>query len=246
VRRYGHVDATPLPAAPGWRVLPFEVDAAEALHQRSVQLLDGLADEAIPALRWYRAATPAIVLGRGQVFLPPAEAVLGLTSRFSGGGAVLMDEGLLSLDVLLPRGHALLDGDIGVVFERIGTAWAGALEDLGVHGVALHRGPGTARWRGTPRERLLAAVCYATTGRGEVLVAGRKVVGFAQRRRRPGALVQCGLLRRWCPGPLLAALGADPADETIAQSAVGLDDLMPLPPSDAVVIEAVHGRLAMR
>src|SRR3712207_8118648 len=45
----------------------------------------------------------------------------------------------------------------------------------------LYEGAGTARRQGTPRERLLAAVCYATVGRGEVLAGGRKVVGLAQR-----------------------------------------------------------------
>ncbi|HWB70924.1 MAG TPA: hypothetical protein VG452_01805, partial [Egibacteraceae bacterium] len=107
----------------------------------------------------------------------------------------------------------------------------------------VHTGVSTARRRGDARQRLLAAVCYATLGRGEVLAAGRKLVGLAQRRRRPGALVQCGLLRRWRPAGLLAALGADPGDPEIAAHAVGLDDLLDAPPDDPAVMQAVERRL---
>jgi lipoate-protein ligase A len=111
----------------------------------------------------------------------------------------------------------------------------------------VYEGAGTARRRGDARERLLAAVCYATLGRGEVLVDGRKVVGLAQRRRQAGALVQCGLLRRWRPAPLLAALGAGPRDAEIERAAVGLDDLQetrnqPHLPDEAVMA-AVEARL---
>jgi lipoate---protein ligase len=244
-------DATPPPGnAPdtaaeraGWRVLPFaEGDAADLLD-RGVAMLDALADDPTPTLAWYRARTPAIVLGRGQQLAPDAAPTLPVVSRFSGGGAVLLDRSLLSLDVLLPDDHPLLTGDLAAVFDRVGDAWAAALRDLGVAGLEVHRGPGTARRRGDERERLLAAVCYATAGRGEVLHAGRKLVGLAQRRRRPGALVQCGLLRRWAPGPLLAALGAAPDDPEILTSAVGLDDLLDVPPDDAAVMAAVERHL---
>jgi lipoate---protein ligase len=144
----------------------------------------------------------------------------------------------------VPADHPLAAGDLGAIFTRVGAAWAGALADLGVSDLSVHDGAGTARRRGNPRERLLAAVCYATLGRGEVVAGGRKVVGLAQRRRRPGALVQCGLLRRWEPRALLRALGADPEDPEIVGAAVGLDDLVDDPPDDAAVMEAVRRRLA--
>ncbi|MGH3665051.1 MAG: lipoyl protein ligase domain-containing protein, partial [Egibacteraceae bacterium] len=146
-----------------WRRLDFEVDEAEALLERGSRLLDDLADNPIATLRWYRAASPALVLGRGQAPLH-VEAEAGappVVTRFSGGGAVLMDAGLLSLDVLLPTRHPLLDGDLGAVFERVGSAWAGALGDLGVDGLSVHAGPSTARRRGDAREQLLATICYA-------------------------------------------------------------------------------------
>lgn len=227
------------------RVLPCAVDDADTLLADGVALLDRLAEDPTPTLRWYRSATPALVLGRGQADLATGEdAALTIVTRHSGGGAVLMDDDLLSLDVLLPEGHPWLAGTPADVFTRVGHAWARALRGLGVADVAVHKGPGTATRRGDDRQRLLAAVCYATLGRGEVTAGGRKLVGLAQRRRRAGALVQCGLLRRWRPAALLAVLGADPRDVDIAGRAIGLDEVLDPPPSDEAVMGAVEQSVA--
>ena len=228
------------PPVPGWRVAPLEVASPQTLLQGGVALLEGLAEDPAPTLRWYRSDRPALVLGRGQATAGIQQiAGIPVLTRFSGGGAVLLDESLLSLDVLVPSGHPLLDGDLGAVFLRVGQLWVEGLRALGVQGLERYPGPGTARRRGTPREQLLAAVCFATVGRGEVLAEGRKLVGLAQRRRRYGALVQCGLLRRWEPSRLLKAFGADPADIDVGCAAVGLDELMTEPVDDLRVMEAV-------
>jgi lipoate-protein ligase A len=232
-----------------WRVVPVEEGEAGALLARGVQLLDELAADPAPTLRWYRSTRTAIVLGRGQARALAAHSTSEVTvlQRFSGGGAVLLEPSMISLDVLVPAGLPLLMGDLGEVFGHIGRAWAGALEDLGVEDVEIYEGAGTARRRGSPREQLLGAVCYATVGRGEVLAGGRKLLGLAQRRRRPGALVQCGLLRTWQPGPLLEALGADPDDEEIAKAAIGLDQVFHAAhrraPSDVEIRAAVEARM---
>ena len=237
-----------------WRVLGPERDTAAPLLAAGLELLESMVDDPQPTLRWYRSTRTAIVLGRGQGALEPRPTPgVEVHRRHSGGGAVLLDPSLLNLDVVLPADHPWIAGDdLSAVFLRVGEAWAAALARLGVSGLCVHRGAGTAKRRGTPRERLLAAVCYATAGRGEVLVtdpadptsAGRKLVGLSQRRRRPGALVQCGLLERWCPGPLLAALGANPEDAEISAAAVGLHDLLVDPPSDAAVRSAVEEAFA--
>ena len=225
-----------------WRRLGYAVDEPARLLDRGAALLDELAAATFPTLRWYRSSTPALVLGRGQ---PPLLGAVDLpvVTRHSGGGAVLMDRGLLSLDVLLPEGHTWLDGPLTRVFDMVGQTWAKALCELGVDDVVVHDSDVAVSRRGDERERLLAAICYATPGRGEVLVHGRKLVGLAQRRRRVGALVQCGLLRRWNPQPLLAAFGGDPADAEVIRAAVGLDDLVSSPPSDETVMNAVEATL---
>jgi lipoate-protein ligase A len=237
----------PSGAQASWRVLPLEVGEAGALLDRGRALLEELASDPSPTLRWYEVSTPAIVLGRGQRSVM-ANAIPSVTStdvvtRFSGGGAVLLDHDILSLDVLLPTGHPLLDGDLAAVFLRIGRAWARALGTLGVSDLVVWDGPSTARRRGSDRERVLAAVCYATVGRGEVLAGGRKLVGLAQRRRHQGALIQCGLLRQWRPACLLQALGIDPHDPEITRHAVGLNELCAQPPATPLVMRAVEREL---
>ncbi|MGH8900970.1 MAG: lipoyl protein ligase domain-containing protein [Egibacteraceae bacterium] len=223
-----------------WRVLPLEVGEARVLLERGLALLEGLASDPTPTLRWYQASAPVLVLGRGQAGTFGDNDGLAVLTRFSGGGAVLLDADILSLDVLLPAGHPSLEGDLGTVFMRVGGAWARALRSLDIPDVTVWDGPWTARRRGTDREQLVAAICYATLGRGEVLAGGRKLVGLAQRRRRQGALIQCGLLRRWQPAPLLCALGADPDDTEVHHHAVGLADLLADPPPDPILMHAVE------
>jgi lipoate---protein ligase len=223
---------------------PLRVGTSAELVAEGMAAFESLITDPTPALRWYRSTDTAIVLGRGQRALPgPVQGGLAVLQRPSGGGAVLMAPDLLSCDVLVPAGHPLLAGDLGAVFLRVGRSWAAALEDVGVPAAEVYDGPAKARRSGNERQQLLAAVCFATLGRGEVTVGGRKLVGLAQRRRRHGALVQCGLLRRWDPGPLLELLGGDRHDREIAEAAVGLDALVEPPPADEHVMESVARRL---
>lgn len=223
----------------GWRVVTLQAGPAAALLEDGMALFESLAGDPAPTLRWYRTTAPAVVLGRGQGALALARVDADVVTRFSGGGAVWLSPDVLSLDVLLPAPHPWIADDLSGVFNRVGRAWATALRTLGIEGLSVYDGPATARRRGTQRERLLAAVCYATRGRGEVLWNGRKLVGLAQRRRRHATMVQCGLLRRWRPQVLLEGLGADPGDAEIMHSAVGLDDIRADAPSDDDVIATV-------
>ena len=234
-------------SVPEWRPSPLEVDEPSRLLAGSEAVLERLADDPTPRMRWYRSTRPAVVLGRGQRRL--AGELVGdieVVHRSSGGGAVLLAPDVLCLDVAVPRGHPWLDdGDLGSVFMEAGRRWATALDTLGVADLHVHPGPSTTPRATDARSSLVAAVCFASLGRGEVTVGGRKLVGLSQRRRRHGALVQCGLLRSWRPQALLASLGADPADADIAAAAVGLDDVLDPPPSDAAVIAAVEGAYAV-
>lgn len=156
-----------------------------------------------------------------------------------------MNDDLLSLDILLPTGHPwLADSDLGEVFDPVGNAWADALTDLGVPDVAIHHGPATATRLGPPEQRALAEVCFASLGRGEVTSGGRKLVGLSQRRRRHGALIQCGIMRRWRPAPLIHALDVAPATHAIEQAAVGLDDVLQPQVSDRNLMLAIRRRLS--
>lgn len=223
-----------------WRVVALQTGPAERLLADGMDLFDNLEPDDDPVLRWYCSDAPAIVLGRGQRDLAIVAGSHPVTTRFSGGGAVWLAPDVLSLDVLVPASHPWFTSQLGDVFELVGRRWAAALCALGVNDLVVYDGPATARRRGSERERLLAAVCYATRGRGEVLWRGRKLVGLAQRRRRHGAMVQCGMLRRWAPQHLLASLGADPADGEIAHAAVGLAEVLADPPDDTQIMAAVE------
>ncbi len=222
-----------------WRVTPLHTGTAAALIADGMALFDRLGDEPVATLRWYRSSAPAIVLGRGQGAGDVHGAGVDVVTRFSGGGAVWLSPDVLSLDVLLPTFHPWAGDRLTDVFDHVGRTWAAGLTNLGVDEIAVHAGPATARRRGTDRERLLAAVCFATRGRGEVFWRDRKLVGLAQRRRRHGAMVQCGLLRHWRPQTLLESMGADPDDVDIGRAAVGLADVCRDAPSDDAVVAAV-------
>lgn len=227
-----------------WRIEPLRTGPPARLLADGIARFDRLADDPTPVLRWYRSTTPAIVLGRGQGALAVDGGAVEVVTRFSGGGAVWLSPDVLALDVLVPSGHPWAGDRLTELFDHVGRAWLAGLTALGVPDLVRYRGPSTARRRGSARERLLAAVCYATRGRGEILWHDRKLVGLAQRRRRHGAMVQCGLLYRWGPRTLLAGLGADPTDVEIGRAAVGLAEICVDPPMTDDVITAVSRAFA--
>jgi lipoate-protein ligase A len=202
-----------------WRV-EHRRGAAADLHDRP---LGPAVERAVVVLE---PARPALVLGSTQPALDadgPAlrERGVDLARRRSGGGAVLLVPGeSLWVDVELPRDDELWDDDVGRAFHWLGRAWADALASLDVHGDAHTGRLIESRW-----SRL---VCFAGLGPGEVLVAGRKVVGVSQRRTRAGARFQCVVHRRWDARPLLELLAMTDDDRRdaahdLAEVADGLD-----------------------
>ena len=172
--------------SPGWR---FErcTGRAGPLHDRA---LPGTPARTVSVLQVER---PALVLGSAQsdADADPAAcraAGVEVVRRHSGGGAVLVDpESVLWVDVVLPAGDPLWDGDVGRSFGWLGDAWAAALgavvpaAAIGVHRGTLVAGEWSRR------------ACFAGLGPGEVTVDGRKAVGLSQRRTRAGARFQCAV-----------------------------------------------------
>jgi lipoate-protein ligase A len=142
--------------------------------------------------------------------------------RTSGGGAVLVGPGHgLWVDLVIPKGDALWDEDVGRATWWLGDAWARALAELGVDGVEVHRGA-------MVRTAWSARVCFAGLGPGEVTAGGRKLVGVAQRREQRGALFQCAVAERWTTDLLVALLGGHGApDPGSLGPAVGWRELFP-------------------
>lgn len=145
-----------------------------------------------PAIWVHRVTRPALVLGSTQdesVLLAEKARSAGyeISTRRSGGGLVLVSPTESCwIDVLLPSNHPYWEDDVSLAFHWVGELWAEALEELGIHGCQVHRGPLLNRELGR-------VLCFAGLGPGEVTLEGRKIVGLSQRRVRSGARFQ-GLL----------------------------------------------------
>jgi lipoate---protein ligase len=191
-----------------WRLVPPADGSIDGELAAAEGMLAGLAQTARPTMRWYRSSVSGLVLGAGQ---PPgdvnrselAEQQLTLHRRASGGGAVLWTPELWMLDIALPLNHPLALHDVSRSYEWLGRVWQLVLRDLGIVGQPVSIAAARAdRAQLSPQ---LQRVCFAGLSPAEVTVAGRKLVGFAQIRRKHGFLFQVGVYQHW-PNALMGAL----------------------------------------
>ncbi|HMA35265.1 MAG TPA: ligase [Chloroflexia bacterium] len=251
----------PAPAAAGpdvWQRHPLDVDAADAQVAQSMALLEGAT--AGPALRWYWADRPTLILG---VFQPPelinqaacAARAIPIVRRRSGGTGVLAGPPLLSLDIALPPGHRLAAPDVTESYRWLGEAWRATLQALGVGHtrlipIAEVRATAQRPLRRLPPadqrlsdEELAQLACFGTVSPYEVAIGPRKLVGLAQVRRRSGVLFQVGLPLTWQAELLAELLAARPDDRArlaglLRARAIGLDALLPAVPPPAAIMAA--------
>ncbi len=180
------------------------------LHKR-----EGTAEElhhsVLPVERgvWLLTPTrPAIVLGSSQKDEDVDHAFcaangIDVVRRRSGGGAVYVHPTeSLWIDIVVPRGDALWNDDIGKSMWWIGDWWVALLADAGVVSAQVHRGA-------FERNDWSDIVCFAGKGSGEVFPqenhAQQKIVGISQRRTRDYARFQCIAYFQW-DATLLAAM----------------------------------------
>lgn len=141
-----------------------------------------------PALRLYAWDPPTVSVGyaqtlKGEVDLEACRRLgFGVVRRMTGGRAVLHQHEL-TYAVAFPEG-LLGPGGIQEDYRRISVGLIRGLRRLGVPADLSRGSPG----RGT-----VGGVCFLATSRFELCVAGRKLVGSAQRRLR-GAVLQHGSL----------------------------------------------------
>jgi lipoate-protein ligase A len=136
-------------------------------------------------LRIYAWSSPTLSLGRHQgaraVYDEArlAERGIGVVRRPTGGRALLHHREV-TYSVTAPLAH---DEPAGTAYRRINLLLINALERLGVPASPAERARHASRPSGAP--------CFAEPSAGELLVAGRKLVGSAQWRQE-GALLQHG------------------------------------------------------
>jgi len=148
-------------------------------------LLDTAADRGQPLLRLYGWDRPAASLGYTQP-LSAAPAGRAVVRRPTGGGVVLHGEDL-TYTVVIPAGHPLVAVDRLRSYALVNGAVLAALEACGLTGeLAVQEIP-----KSVDRATM---VCFTTPTRYDILAAGHKVAGSAQRRTRAGLLHQGSLL----------------------------------------------------
>lgn len=168
-----------------WIANPADAVPAAATGARNMAidsaLLASIAEGAPPAIRLYRWDPACLSFGRNQVargeYDADRAAHLGLdiVRRPTGGLAVLHDAEI-TYSVIAPVG--MLDGPRRA-YRRIHEAVATGLAHLGVV-TDLATPPGG----GVAAPDASAPACFASPAGGEVLAAGRKLVGSAQRTER--------------------------------------------------------------
>jgi len=145
-----------------------------------------------PLLRLYSWSPPAVSLGHMQC----AEQILDLDAcaaagvdvvqRPTGGRAVLHWEEV-TYAVVGTVDDMRFGTDLAATHARIGACLAAALARLGVSATL-------SRPALDPERRLSRQPCFVSSGRAELLVGGRKLLGSAQRRTRHAFLQHGSLL----------------------------------------------------
>jgi lipoate-protein ligase A len=163
-----------------------------------------------PELRLWIASAPAVVVGLGLrhrlaqvVDLERCRAAgVEVLERNAGGGAVLVDDGILCGAVSVPHPVTSND-DVTESYRWLSDLLVERLCELGLHqarrvDVAEARADVAAlRSRTTdPLARLILGTCYGALSPHEVAIGEAKLVGLAQIRRRQASLFQFGILLR--------------------------------------------------
>lgn len=143
-----------------------------------------------PTLRLYGWQPFCLSLGYGQRLREADQGTLmdrgwDLVRRPTGGKAILHGDEL-TYSLCLPLDHPLASGDIVESYRRISVGFLRALETLGLEAVSQHKGAEAGQGEAGP-------VCFELSSHYEITVAGRKLIGSAQLRRK-GVVLQHGTL----------------------------------------------------
>lgn len=169
----------------GWRLLITEAtDGATNMAIDEALWRGRQAGISPPTLRFFAWAPPTVSLGYGQPLNADVDLVacralgVGLVRRPTGGSAIYHDgpERELTYSVVASAEDLGLSSDLLETYRWIGTALLRGLNGLGA-GAELVPVMGS--------DGPIPAFCFARTGRYEIEVGGRKLVGSAQRRQGP-------------------------------------------------------------
>ncbi len=144
----------------------------------------------VPTVRVYQWNPPCISLGYhqnlGELDLSRCRAHgVEVVIRPTGGRAVF-HEGELTYSVMIPKTDALASVFPSLLFLRIARALVFAMKELGVSAEAIQKEGASSLSKGP--------YCFASSGRYEVEVDQKKLIGSAQRMTAYGVLHQGSIL----------------------------------------------------
>jgi len=220
-------------------------DAASNMALDEALLLVQETGAAPPTLRVYGWSTPTLSLGYAQQtmqevnFAACQEHGVTVMRRPTGGRAVLHDQEV-TYSVVLPITLPTSPGALTEDYRRLGMALATALRRLGL-AVRLERPHRQVR----SQHSVASPACFAALSRYELSVAGKKIVGSAQ-KRLSHALLQHGSIPLWLDRQrLFACLQVPPEHRTaLIQDAyttmVAVNEVATSPVSAAVLHNALR------
>jgi lipoate-protein ligase A len=180
------IDPDPHPA-------PFNMAIDEALLRHAE----------VPSLRIYRWSEPAVSFGYFGKLAAAQEAAAGraLVRRWTGGG--LVEHGAdLTYTLVVPREHAFCRHNTSESYRLIHEVIAQSLTSRAISAELL------------PDERTpVSGACFVSPVRYDLISAGRKVAGAAQRRTRWGLLHQGSIQITGDDGHFRENLADDFSDE---------------------------------
>ena len=223
--------------AMAWRLLVEEARPGAwnmAVDEALVEAVDR--GDSPPVLRLYRWAPPCLSLGFAQ---PPeaADAAFCATHgvdvvRRPTGGRAVLHHLELTYAVAAPLGRAPFRFDLQAAYQAICRALVAGLRLLGV----------PAGISGEPEGGLIkptrAIPCFVGPAAGEVVVAGRKLVGSAM-RRVGGSILQHGSILEGWDGVLQAGCLGLADDAGLRPAVVTLRDVLGAPPAPSALEEAL-------
>jgi lipoate-protein ligase A len=194
----------------------YDLSTSSLVHRE--QLWNSRIFEAAPqqaAWHLWHYQSPAVVLGCSQ--RPDAgqeerAARLGLPllQRRSGGGAVLEGPWMLGLSVFLPNDHPHHLSSLVQSYRWLAHIIEQSLELHDVEAYALPPELVPAKQPDDP----LTWACFANFSAWELAdAAGRKLVGLAQIRKRPGLLLVAGILLDRSPWQDLVEVMGQPSEQ---------------------------------
>ena len=190
-------------------------------------------------VRFYTWSTPTISLGRNQHIDKAVdvdycrESGIDIVHRPTGGRAVLHDDEL-TYAVISNDTQSFGDTIYGN-YKRVSEALCLGYNRLGVPAVLAPdtRKPAPLAHEGDPP-------CFLSPSRYELMVAGRKIVGSAQRRVRRSFL-QHGSMPITCNRSALARATRLPTSEALEREMAGIAEFLPERPAPSALTDAfVH------